>query len=408
MDEINKKIENFIKEREIMEKEYKAQLYNKESEIIQLQTKIELLTGNKKSLSPPDIKKVFISNSSKGKQNINYNNYDFYNNKYLKKDKNQTLDYIAQLTKNKTINILNSNISIKTIKNYHPNSLNMNNNISDNNQIMLYKFPNNNLKNDNSQKQTIDKNNSAPNINLRNLDVNSNNVRKKFFLNNRKINKFKKNRINLKEQKIILKENDDKNKLEFKEKEIYPKNNYKKIKLPFYVMNNNKNFEEKLKINLNTNTINETLIKKIKQKNIEEYNKLKLDEMENYNKLKADRKKKIKSCESRGCISPNKKIQKKFNKIMSSTTIERERYLNRNNSAFNITFKNIKNEKSVKKQQLKNIILNNKKNESDKNIIYNFQRDKSHINRTRKINLNNINGKLYLESYSKAFNKNAI
>ena len=379
MDEINKKFENFIKEREIMEKEYKAQLYNKESEIIQLQTKIELLTGNKKSLSPPDIKKVFISNSSKGKQNINYNNYDFYNNKYLKKDKNQTLDYIAQLTKNKTINILNSNISIKTIKNYHPNSLNMNNNISDNN-----------------------------NINLRNLDVNSNNVRKKFFLNNRKINKFKKNRINLKEQKIILKENDDKNKLEFKEKEIYPKNNYKKIKLPFYVMNNNKNFEEKLKINLNTNTINETLIKKIKQKNIEEYNKLKLDEMENYNKLKADRKKKIKSCESRGCISPNKKIQKKFNKIMSSTTIERERYLNRNNSAFNITFKNIKNEKSVKKQQLKNIILNNKKNESDKNIIYNFQRDKSHINRTRKINLNNINGKLYLESYSKAFNKNAI
>ena len=106
MDEINKKFENFIKEREIMEKEYKAQLYNKESEIIQLQTKIELLTGNKKSLSPPDIKKVFISNSSKGKQNINYNNYDFYNNKYLKKDKNQTLDYIAQLTKNKTINIL--------------------------------------------------------------------------------------------------------------------------------------------------------------------------------------------------------------------------------------------------------------------------------------------------------------
>ena len=79
-----------------MEKDYKTQLYNKESQIIQLQTKIELLNGNKKTYTNPEIKRVFISNSSKGKQNINYNNYDFYNNKYLKKDKNQTLDYIAQ------------------------------------------------------------------------------------------------------------------------------------------------------------------------------------------------------------------------------------------------------------------------------------------------------------------------
>ena len=376
-----------------MEKEYKNKLNNKETQIIQLQTKIDLLTGSKKAISPPDIKKVFISNSSKGKQNINYNNYDFYNNKYIKKDKNQTLDYISQFAKNKTINILNSNISIKTIKNYHPDNANMNNNINENNnQIMLYKYPINNHKYDNTKKDKLDKNNSAPNIHLYNLDINSNNVRKKFFLNNNKINKYKKPNINLKEQKIILKENEDKNIIEMKERTINSKNNYKKIKLPFYIVNNNKNFEEKLKMNLNTNNINDNLINKIKQKNIDEYNKyinLKLDEMENFNKLKANRKKKIKSCESRKSISPKKKLHKKFNKIMSSTTIEKDLY--RNNSAFNIIFKNINNEKGEKYSQLKNMILNNNKNEFNNNNILNNQRDKSHINNSRKINLNNNN-----------------
>ena len=393
-----------------MEKEYKNKLNNKETQIIQLQTKIDLLTGSKKAISPPDIKKVFISNSSKGKQNINYNNYDFYNNKYIKKDKNQTLDYISQFAKNKTINILNSNISIKTIKNYHPDNANMNNNINENNnQIMLYKYPINNHKYDNTKKDKLDKNNSAPNIHLYNLDINSNNVRKKFFLNNNKINKYKKPNINLKEQKIILTENEDKNIIEMKERTINSKNNYKKIKLPFYIVNNNKNFEEKLKMNLNTNNINDNLINKIKQKNIDEYNKyinLKLDEMENFNKLKANRKKKIKSCESRKSISPKKKLQKKFNKIMSSTTIEKDLY--RNNSAFNIIFKNINNEKGEKYSQLKNMILNNNKNEFNNNNILNNQRDKSHINNSRKINLNNNNGKIYLESYSKVLNKNII
>ena len=393
-----------------MEKEYKNKLNNKETQIIQLQTKIDLLTGSKMAISPPDIKKVFISNSSKGKQNINYNNYDFYNNKYIKKDKNQTLDYISQFAKNKTINILNSNISIKTIKNYHPDNANMNNNINENNnQIMLYKYPINNHKYDNTKKDKLDKNNSAPNIHLYNLDINSNNVRKKFFLNNNKINKYKKPNINLKEQKIILKENEDKNMVEMKERTINSKNNYKKIKLPFYIVNNNKNFEEKLKMNLNTNNINDNLINKIKQKNIDEYNKyinLKLDEMENFNKLKANRKKKIKSCESRKSISPKKKLQKKFNKIMSSTTIEKDLY--RNNSAFNIIFKNINNEKGEKYSQLKNMILNNNKNEFNNNNILNNQRDKSHINNSRKINLNNNNGKIYLESYSKVLNKNII
>ena len=394
-----------------MEKEYKTKLNNKETQIIQLQTKIDLLTGNKKALSPPDIKKVFISNSSKGKQNINYNNYDLCNNKYLKKDKSQTLDYISQLAKNKTINILNSNISIKTIKNYHPDSENMNNNINENNnQIMLYKYPINNYKYDNNLKEKLDKNNSAPNIHLYNIDINSNNVRKKFFLNNTKVNKYKKPEICLKEQKFILNQNNDKNTLELKEKSVNSKNNYKKIKLPFYIMNNNnKNFEEKLKVNLNTNNINENLINKIKQKNIEEYNKfinLKLDEIENFNKIKVDRKKKIKSYESRKYISPKKKLQKKFNKIMSSTTIEKDLY--RNNSAFNIIFKNMNNEKGERNNQLKNMFLNNYKNESNNNIIYNIQRDKSHINKTRKINLNNFNGKIYLESYSKVFNKNII
>ena len=91
---------------------------------------------------------------------------------------------------------------------------------------------------------------------------------------------------------------------------------------------------------------------------------------------------------------------------MSSTTIEKDLY--RNNSAFNIIFKNINNEKGEKYSQLKNMILNNNKNEFNNNNILNNQRDKSHINNSRKINLNNNNGKIYLESYSKVLNKNII
>ena len=395
-----------------MEKEFKTQLFNKETQIIQLQTKLDLLTGNKKTISTPDIKRVFISNSSKRKQNINYNNYDLYNNKqFQKKDKNQTLDYISQLTKNKTINILNNNISIKTIKNYHPNSMSINNNINEN-KIPIYKFPINNNNNNNfkygSQGHTLEKNNSAPNIHLRNIDVNSNNVRKKFFLNNTKKNKFKNSKIKVKDTRIkyLLKENNDNNPLIDKENNKYSKNSYQKIKLPFYIMNNNKNFEEKLKINLNTNTINENLIEKIKEKNKEEYNKfinLKLDEMENLNKIKASKKKKVKSCESRKNILSYQKLQKNFNKYMSTSNLEKD--LIKNNSTFNVIFKNLNNEKGEKNNYLKNMILNNKPNDLNNNIISHLQMDKSSINNSRKINLNNLSGKIYLESYNKIINK---
>ena len=394
-----------------MEKDFKTQLYNKEAQIIQLQTKIDLLSGSKKTLTTPEIKRVFISNSSKGKQNINYNNFDLLNNKpFQKKDKNQTLDYISQLAKNKTINILNNNISIKTIKNYHPNSMSINNNINEN-KIPIYKFPNfnNNYKYE-SQRHTLEKNNSAPNIHLHNIDVNSNNVRKKFFLNNSKKNKMKNSKIKVKETgiKYLLKENNNNNNnLPIdKENNQFSKSNYQKIKLPFYIMNNNKNFEEKLKINLNTNTINENLIEKIKQKNMEEYNKfinLKLDGMENLNKTKTNKRKKVKSCESRKYISPHKKFQKKFNKIMSTSNLERD--FNKNNSTFNTIFKNLNNDRGDKSNYLKNMILHNKLNYPANDINYNLQMDKSSINNSRKINLNNISGKIYLESFNKVVSK---
>ena len=391
-----------------MEKDYKTQLYNKESQIIQLQTKIELLNGNKKTYTNPEIKRVFISNSSKGKQNINYNNYDLYNNKqYQKKGKNQTLDYLSQLTKNKTINILNNNISIKTIKNYHPNNLSINNNISEN-KIPLYKFPENKNYKYESQRRTLEKNNSAPNIHLHNIDVNSNNVRKKFFLNNTKKNKNKNSKIKVRETgiKYLLKEKNINNIHEDKEKALYQKNNYKKVKLPIYIMNNNQNFAERLKINLNTNTINENLIQKIKDKNMEEFNKLsslKFDEMENLDKTKVNAKKNVKSCESRKFISPHKKLQKKFNKIMSSSNMERD--FIKNNSTFNHIFKNLNNEKGERSNYLKNIILHNKGNDLNNNFIFNLQMDKSSINNSRKINLNNLSEKIYLESYNKALSK---
>ena len=411
LEEINKQIDSFVKDRDAMEKEYKTQLINKDSLIVQLQTKIDILTGGKKSLPNPEIKRVFISNSSKEKQNINYNNYDFYTKQYMKKDKNQTLDYLSQLAKNKTINILNNNISIKTIKNYHPNSLSINNNMNEN-KIPFYKFQ---YKYDNNIKPSLEKNNSAPNIHLHNIDVKTNNVRKKFFLNNNtKKNKNKNTKISVKETgiKYLLKDNKDKNTLAEKENALYSKSNYKKIIMPYYIVNNNnnQNFEEKLKVNLNTNTINENLIEKIKQKNIEEYNRfvnLKLDGMENLNKMRSIRKKKVKSCESRKYISPYKKFQKKFNKIMSSTTIDRDRELRRNNSTFNLIFKNINNEKGDKSNYLKNMILYKKENESNNNnkIIYNFHLDKANNNNSRKINLNTIGRKMYVENYSKITSK---
>ena len=91
---------------------------------------------------------------------------------------------------------------------------------------------------------------------------------------------------------------------------------------------------------------------------------------------------------------------------MSSTTVEKDLY--KNNSAFNIIFKNMNNERGEKNSQLKNMFLNNNKNEFNNNNIYNIQREKSHINKSRRINLNNFNGKIYLESYSKVLNKNII
>ena len=386
---------------ENLENDFKMQLYNKESQIIELQSKLDSLSGINKNFTTPEIKRVFINDSSRGKQNINYNNSDLVNNgHYQKKDKNLNYDYLSQFEKSKTINILNNNISIKTIKNYHPNNLSINNNISEN-KVPLGKYLYNNFNND-RQKRSLEKNNSAPNIYLHNF--NSNNVRKKFLLNNAKKNKFKNSKIKSEEERInyLLKEKDGKNKREIK----YSKNNYQKVKLPFYIANSNKNLDDKLKLNININTINENLIEKIKKKNKEEYLKyinLKPEEIENLNNIKANRKVNVKSCESRTYIIPHKKLKKNFNKMISTSNFEKD--LNKNNTTFNFLFKNLNNEKGERNNFLKNLILHNKLNDQNKNIIFNLQMDKSNINNSRKMSLNNISGKIYLDSYNKAVNK---
>ena len=386
---------------ENLENDFKMQLYNKESQIIELQSKLDSLSGINKNFTTPEIKRVFINDSSRGKQKINYNNSDLINNgQYQKKDKNLNYDYLSQFEKSKTINILNNNISIKTIKNYHPNNLSINNNISEN-KVPLGKYLYNNFNND-RQKRSLEKNNSAPNIYLHNF--NSNNVRKKFLLNNAKKNKFKNSKIKSEEERInyLLKEKDGKNKREIK----YSKNNYQKVKLPFYIANSNKNLDDKLKLNININTINENLIEKIKKKNKEEYLKyinLKPEEIENLNNIKANRKVNVKSCESRTYIIPHKKLKKNFNKMISTSNFEKD--LNKNNTTFNFLFKNLNNEKGERNNFLKNLILHNKLNDQNKNIIFNLQMDKSNINNSRKMSLNNISGKIYLDSYNKVVNK---
>ena len=386
---------------ENLENDFKMQLYNKESQIIELQSKLDSLSGINKNFTTPEIKRVFINDSSRGKQNINYNNSDLVNNgQYQKKAKNLNYDYLSQFEKSKTINILNNNISIKTIKNYHPNNLSINNNISEN-KVPLGKYLYNNFNND-RQKRSLEKNNSAPNIYLHNF--NSNNVRKKFLLNNAKKNKFKNSKIKSEEERInyLLKEKDGKNKREIK----YSKNNYQKVKLPFYIANSNRNLDDKLKLNININTINENLIEKIKKKNKEEYLKyinLKPEEIENLNNIKANRKVNVKSCESRTYIIPHKKLKKNFNKMISTSNFEKD--LNKNNTTFNFLFKNLNNEKGERNNFLKNLILHNKLNDQNKNIIFNLQMDKSNINNSRKMSLNNISGKIYLDSYNKAVNK---
>ena len=386
---------------ENLENDFKMQLYNKESQIIELQSKLDSLSCINKNFTTPEIKRVFINDSSRGKQNINYNNSDLVNNgQYQKKAKNLNYDYLSQFEKSKTINILNNNISIKTIKNYHPNNLSINNNISEN-KVPLGKYLYNNFNND-RQKHSLEKNNSAPNIYLHNF--NSNNVRKKFLLNNAKKNKFKNSKIKSEEERInyLLKEKDGKNKREIK----YSKNNYQKVKLPFYIANSNKNLDDKLKLNININTINENLIEKIKKKNKEEYLKyinLKPEEIENLNNIKANRKVNVKSCESRTYIIPHKKLKKNFNKMISTSNFEKD--LNKNNTTFNFLFKILNNEKGERNNFLKNLILHNKLNDQNKNIIFNLQMDKSNINNSRKMSLNNISGKIYLDSYNKAVNK---
>ena len=164
--------------------------------------------------------------------------------------------------------------------------------------------------------------------------------------------------------------------------------------------------DDKLKLNININTINENLIEKIKKKNKEEYLKyinLKPEEIENLNNIKANRKVNVKSCESRTYIIPHKKLKKNFNKMISTSNFEKD--LNKNNTTFNFLFKNLNNEKGERNNFLKNLILHNKLNDQNKNIIFNLQMDKSNINNSRKMSLNNISGKIYLDSYNKAVNK---
>ena len=188
---------------------------------------------------------------------------------------------------------------------------------------------------------------------------------------------------------------------------IYPKlyfnKNFKLKSIPQKLIKSNST------TNINSLSSNKTLSiisfpSKIKQKNLAEFNKfvsIKQDEMENL-KLKVKHKKKIKSCDSRK-ISPNKKLQKKFSKITTCNTLDKE--LNNNNSTFNVIFKNLNNEKGERNYYLKNMILHNKQNDQNINIINNIQMDKSNINNSRKINLNNLSGKIYLESYNKVMTK---
>lgn len=98
-----------------------------------------------------------------------------------------------------------------------------------------------------------------------------------------------------------------------------------------------------------------------------------------------------------------KNYKKKFSKITTCNTLDKE--LNNNNSTFNVIFKNLNNEKGERNYYLKNMILHNKQNEQNINIINNIQMDKSNINNSRKINLNNLSGKIYLESYNKVMTK---
>ena len=121
------------------------------------------------------------------------------------------------------------------------------------------------------------------------------------------------------------------------------------------------------------------------------------------NNIRESKKVKVKSCESRTYITPHKRWKKNFNKIISTSNFEKD--FNKNNTTFNFMFKNLKNDKGEKNNYLKNIILQNKLNDPNKNIIFNLQMDKSNVNNSRKLSLNNINGKLYLDSYNKVINK---
>ena len=89
--------------------------------------------------------------------------------------------------------------------------------------------------------------------------------------------------------------------------------------------------------------------------------------------------------------------------MISTSNFEKD--LNKNNTTFNFLFKNLNNEKGERNNFLKNLILHNKLNDQNKNIIFNLQMDKSNINNSRKMSLNNISGKIYLDSYNKVVNK---
>ena len=403
MEELTEQIDKFLKQKNNFaqkEKTYKIEIEKKNTEIIQLQAKIDLLNKNIKELET----KITNNNT------ININNNITNNNIIDDKSKTNTImnnnqEDISDYRKlNCTLTQQNlKKVNMRNIKNYYNrnhSSIYINNNKNRNNATdnksknnLFTKIFGNQKKLD--TKKLLLRNMSQSNIDPENIE----NYNKKILGSN---NNNKNSSINESIGHYLSKMNESEfNNISRDNSNNRNKNNpisRLKLKLPFNITNNNYSMNKNnVMINLSTNIVSNNInIEKLKvQQKLEEYRKLidkKINELMNNKKRNINQKKKTQAVDKdRSRISRksprNFEIYKKVSIACLNSEIERKTKKKFNNIS-NLSNANQKvlNNEQFKNIHDKNIILPKKINGND----YKFKMNNS-LQKKRKMKHNNRN-----------------
>ena len=394
MEELNKQLEDFLKERKDFreyEKKYKAQLDEKDKEILRLESKISFLTKNLKILEKK-------------------NNFD----NSMGEDKSKTATFInSNIIEDKKCNFtLSKQKIIRNVRTYL-NRNNINNKIKTSSNL---KNLENNLNNRNGVKKLLIRNMSASKLDVKNIESYSNlnymnNTNKKRLTSMYNNNKNSSMNESLSNYLCQINENENDYQKVIPKDKSYNNKSQIKLKLPVNITNNNYNMNKNsVMINLSTNILGDNLnLEKLKvQQKLVEYRKLidkKINELMNHNKRKMfkGKNKRTKSSNKDNKISP-KNYFKKINTSAISSDKTRKKLFNI--STTNYIFKDKEKDYFMNLND-KKLIIPHKINPTDskKKSIHNSQKNFK-IKYKNKINTNNIkhNDKDNIKNNSKGKN----